>query len=208
MAYWWSVQKHIFTMECFYHRRSTSNLMWVQWWPCQRTSHKMKKYVVSHTFNAGLKDTGRMRTVSTPENVERVRVVLGQSPCHFARRRALSLNLASLSSSSWSHLSSIQDSNHAGIVWTWKVGPVRFSQPVQDVMQQDPLVLDMLCRSDEADFLLSVFVNEQNYHNWAETTWQTSMNYRYMQKWLLFVMLLAQSASMGRTSPRMQMFVQ
>jgi hypothetical protein len=76
---YWSVQKHVFTVECYYHRSSTSILMWVQWRPCQRMSHKIKKYVVSHVFSAGLKDTRPMRTVSTPENVERVRPVLVQS---------------------------------------------------------------------------------------------------------------------------------
>jgi phosphorylcholine metabolism protein LicD len=63
---------------------------------------------------------------------------------------------------------------------------------MQDVIQQDRMVVDTLLISDEAKFLLSVFVNKQNYHYWAETTQQTSTDYNYMHKWLMFGVLSAQ----------------
>lgn len=111
---------------------------------------------------------GSVKTVRTPENVERVRQAVIRSPVRSARRQALALNITRRSLGRILHEDLRFHPYKIQVVH--KILPqdlparIQFCRTFLDVL--NPNVLNLIM-SDEAHFHLSGYVNKQNFRYWA-----------------------------------------
>lgn len=113
---------------------------------------------------------GSVKTVRTPENVERVRQAVVRSPTSSARRQALALNITRRSLGRILHDDLRFHPYKIQIVH--KILPQDFATRIEfcrtflDLL--NPYIANHLIMCDEAHFHLSGYVNKQNFRYWAD----------------------------------------
>lgn len=121
---------------------------------------------VSSNFSGGI------RTVRTPENIERVRQAVERSPTRSASRQSLALHISNRTLRRILHLDLKFHPYKIQVVHKLKDAdkPVRvaFCRQFLRVLENDASQLNFLLMSDEAHFHLSGYVNKQNCRYWSE----------------------------------------
>lgn len=122
--------------------------------------------------NVGSKFTGGVRTVRTPENIERVRQAVGRSPRRSAARHSIALQISERSLLRILHSDLHFHPYKIQVVHKLKDPdkPVRvaFCRRFLQILENDENQINFLLMSDEAHFHLSGYVNKQNFRYWAE----------------------------------------
>jgi len=118
-----------------------------------------------------LKKEVAVKKLWTPENIERVREAFERSPRWSAVQHATTLGITPRSVQRilhdlHYHLYKIQI---VQAVNTHKYGAlVRFCQEMLDLIGEDEDLVNNIWMSDEAHFLVSGFVNKQNFRYWSQ----------------------------------------
>lgn len=113
------------------------------------------------------KPPGQVRSVRTPENIERVRVAVTRSPHRSARRQATALRLSDRSVRRILHLDLRFHPYKLMIVQKLNEGDYvqrrEFAERMLEILDDRVVVI----MSDEAHFHLNGYVNKQNFRYWA-----------------------------------------
>ncbi|XP_025407883.1 uncharacterized protein LOC112681783 [Sipha flava] len=113
------------------------------------------------------KPPGRPLTITTPENVARVRASIQKSPRHSAVKHAAALGLSDRSVRRILHRDLHMHPYKIMITQALSERDFETCRAVcEDILQNIPAG-NVLISSDEAHFHLSGIVNKQNYHYWA-----------------------------------------
>ena len=109
-----------------------------------------------------MKRIGLRKIVCTPVNIERVRTALQQSPTQSTKTHALTLNFSNRSLCQILNLDLSFHPYKMQVVHqlnaNGKLNRFHFCRQMQELTQQDPLALDVLLMSDEANIHVSRFV--------------------------------------------------
>jgi len=113
------------------------------------------------------KKSGSLKTVPTPENIERVREAFERSPRRSAVRHATTLGITPRSVRRILHNDLHYHPYKIQIVQALNTrdygARVLFCQEMLDLIGKDEDLVNNICVSDEAHFHVSGFVNKQNF---------------------------------------------
>lgn len=137
------------------------------------SAHAIKTWIANfeETGSTMKKRTGSVKSVRTPENIDRVRTAVLRSPTRSARRQAISLGISNRSVRRILH----NDLNHhpykIQLVHAMNnadhVSRLAFCNQLLAMMNDNAELINNLWMSDEAHFHLSGFVNKQNFRYWS-----------------------------------------
>lgn len=179
----WSSEHHAFAVECFFKNGDSATVT-------QRelrrrfnigrngkvpTRQTILNWVENFRLTASAlpkKNSGRPRTVRTPENVERVRTAILQSPQRSARRHSVALHMSDRSVRRMLHMDLHFHPFKMQVVQ--QLLPRDLNQRMEfctkflEMIEAQPQFLSHFIMSDEAHFHLSGYVNKQNFRYWAQ----------------------------------------
>ena len=145
--------------------------------PCRNT---MKEWVQNFRENASAlkrKPRGRIPTVRTTENVDKLRMGIVKSPRHTVRRHSAAICLSDSSVRIILHKDVNFHTYKTAIIQELNDGCManrRISSEQLLVMLNDDGVINTLLMTDEAHFHLSGHVTKQNYRYWPPENPQAS----------------------------------